>query len=411
MNIPTIPKQSCEIKRQMLIYLALGLTVGFLVAFVVAFACHLIRFRPDPFTALSVVASREALIYEAGENSWIASLPQDVQVRNDNGIGFRRLEIRYKSGAPGMMRYHYLTSLGWPQPIFSSGSPWLGRYCESDSPSLDWDEWSCAKVLAGDSSTTLHWAGIIFDTLTFGLPICAAAMWLRRSWGWPSVVLTVITVAWWLGLTAPALGVFDFVYCANGSRTPTGVVPEISKDSLGICHSGGTPRPENYVPWHDVSFIAASPEDFARRTGSDPFPPPPEGWNAYWGQEVCGFMMSHRLQEYLKTDPNHSVDGFEPVVRYGESVSAGWPMETFSKGDSTHPVLAVSDLSHLDVQWLLWLVNLAVLSAALAIICYPVMRIIRRWRRVAPGQCTTCRYSLNGSAICPECGHAFPSKR
>jgi hypothetical protein len=120
---------------------------------------------------------------------------------------------------------------------------------------------------------------------------------------------------------------------------------------------------------------------------------------------VCGFMMSHRLQEYLKTDPNHPVDGFEPVVRYGESVSAGWPMEAFSKGDSTHPVLAVSDLSHLDVQWLLWLINVAVLSAGLALICYPV-GIIRRWRRVAPGQCTTCRYSLNGSAICPECGRA-----
>ena len=116
-------------------------------------------------------------------------------------------------------------------------------------------------------------------------------------------------------------------------------------------------------------------------------------------------MMSHRLQEYLKTDPNHPVDGFEPVVRYGESVSAGWPMEAFRKGDSTHPMLAVSDLSHLDVQWLLWLVNVGALSAGLAIICYPV-RIIRRWRRVAPGQCTTCRYPLNGSAICPECGRA-----
>ena len=394
--------------KKFLAYLSLCFVFSLLTVIIVAFACHLIRFRPNPFMA-GVLGSREAVIHDANEDLFLASLPSDVEVQDDNGLGFRRVEIGLnpsRLGPRGIIRRHYLTTLGWPQKIFSNGSPWLGRYRESDIGLSNVDDWLSVRIMTGGFSTVFHWSGILFDTLTFGLPICAAAMWLRRSWGWPSVVLTVITVAWWLGLTAPALGVFDFVYCANGSRTPTGVVPEISKDSLGICHSGGTPRPENYVPWHDVSFIAASPEDFARRTGSDPFPPPPEGWNAYWGQEVCGFMMSHRLQEYLKTDPNHPVDGFEPVVRYGESVSAGWPMEAFSKGDSTHPALAVSDLSHLDVQWLLWLVNVAVLSAALAIICYPVMRIIRRWRRVAPGQCTTCRYPLNGSAICPECGRA-----
>ncbi len=394
--------------KKFLAYLSLCFAFSLLTVIIVAFACHLIRFRPNPFMA-GVLGSREAVIHDANEDLFLASLPSDVEVQDDNGLGFRRVEIGLnpsRLGPRGIIRRHYLTTLGWPQKIFSNGSPWLGRYRESDLGLSNVDDWLSVRIMTGGSSTVFHWSGILFDTLTFGLPICAAAMWLRGSRGWPSVVLAVITVAWWLGLTAPALGVFDFVYCANGSRTPTGVVPEISKDSLGICHSGGTPRPENYVPWHDVSFIAASPEDFARRTGSDPFPPPPEGWNAYWGQEVCGFMMSHRLQEYLKTDPNHPVDGFEPVVRYGESVSAGWPMEAFSKGDSTHPVLAVSDLSHLDVQWLLWLINVAVLSAGLALICYPVMGIIRRWRRVAPGQCTTCRYPLNGSAICPECGRA-----
>ena len=393
--------------KKFLAYLSLCFAFSLLTVIIVAFACHLIRFRPNPFMA-GVLGSREAVIHDANEDLFLASLPSDVEVQDDNGLGFRRVEIGLnpsRLGPRGIIRRHYLTTLGWPQKIFSNGSPWLGRYRESDIGLSNVDDWLSVRIMTGGSSTVFHWSGILFDTLTFGLPICAAAMWLRGSRGWPSVVLAVITVAWWLGLTAPALGVFDFVYCANGSRTPTGVVPEISKDSLGICHSGGIPRPENFVPWHDVSFIAASPEDFARRTGSDPFPPPPEGWNAYWGQEVCGFMMSHRLQEYLKTDPNHPVDGFEPVVRYGESVSAGWPMEAFRKGDSTHPMLAVSDLSHLDVQWLLWLVNVGALSAGLAIICYPV-RIIRRWRRVAPGQCTTCRYPLNGSAICPECGRA-----
>ena len=393
--------------KKFLAYLSLCFVFSLLTVIIVAFACHLIRFRPNPFMA-GVLGSREAVIHDANEDLFLASLPSDVEVQDDNGLGFRRVEIGLnpsRLGPRGIIRRHYLTTLGWPQKIFSNGSPWLGRYRESDIGLSNVDDWLSVRIMTGGSSTVFHWSGILFDTLTFGLPICAAAMWLRGSRGWPSVVLAVITVAWWLGLTAPALGVFDFVYCANGSRTPTGVVPEISKDSLGICHSGGIPRPENFVPWHDVSFIAASPEDFARRTGSDPFPPPPEGWNAYWGQEVCGFMMSHRLQEYLKTDPNHPVDGFEPVVRYGESVSAGWPMEAFKIGDSTYPIMAVSDLSHLDVQWLPWLANVGALSAGLAIICYPV-RIIRRWRRVAPGQCTTCRYPLNGSAICPECGRA-----
>jgi len=213
-------------------------------------------------------------------------------------------------------------------------------------------------------------------------------------------------VAWWLGLAIPALGIFDYVYCATGSRTPKGVLPEISSTSLGICQLIGE-RP-NFVAWRKLTIQVTNPAEFALQTGSDPIPLPAAG-SKYEGLEVCGFAMSVRTQVYRTPLSGHPDEEYQTVA--GESMSAGWPMEAFKIGDSTHPIMAVSDLSHLNVQWLPWLANVAVLSAGLAIICYPVMRIIRRWRRVAPGQCTTCRYPLNGSAICPECGHTFPSKR
>ena len=390
--------------KKFLAYLSLCFVFSLLTVIIVAFACHLIRFRPNPFMA-GVLGSREAVIHDANEDLFLASLPSDVEVQDDNGLGFRRVEIGLnpsRLGPRGIIRRHYLTTLGWPQKIFSNGSPWLGRYRESDIGLSNVDDWLSVRIMTGGFSTVFHWSGILFDTLTFGLPICAAAMWLRGSRGWPSVVvsrsLAVITVAWWLGLVIPALGILDYVYCANGSRTPKGVLPEMS---LGLCTFKGQ-RPEYSLPWCELTIDVTNPLEFARRTGNDPIQFP-AGESEYQGREVSGFAMSHRTQDLLKPDPDHPAEEYYFAVRIGESMSAGWPMEAFKIGDSTYPIMAVSDLSHLDVQWLPWLANVGALSAGLAIICYPV-RIIRRWRRVAPGQCTTCRYPLNGSAICPECG-------
>ena len=422
--------------KKFLAYLSLCFTFSLLTVIIVAFACHLIRFRPNRFMA-GVLGSREAVIHDANEDLFLASLPSDVEVQDDNGLGFRRVEIGLnpsRLGPRGIIRRHYLTTLGWPQKIFSNGSPWLGRYRESDIGLSNVDDWLSVRIMTGGSSTVFHWSGILFDTLTFGLPICAAAMWLRGSKGWPSVTvrraLTMTAVAWWLGLAIPALGIFDYVYCATGSRTPKGVLPEISSTSLGICKLIGERRitiadtytmvggysgtnyvgpgwyqaaPIEFVAWRKVTIQVTDPAEFALQTGSDPIPLPAAG-SKYSGLEVCGFAMSVRTQVYRTPLSDHPDEEYQTV--FGESMSAGWPMEAFKIGDSTYPIMAVSDLSHLDVQWLPWLANVGVLSAGLAIICYPVMRIIRRWRRVAPGQCTTCRYPLNGSAICPECGWA-----
>jgi len=90
-------------------------------------------------------------------------------------------------------------------------------------------------------------------------------------------------------------------------------------------------------------------------------------------------------------------------TRFGDEVSAGWPLQAFSKGDSTYQIFFVSDLSHLDVKWLPWLVNVTVLLAGCAIICY-TRGFIRRRRRTARGSCLVCGYQLAGATTCPECG-------
>ena len=92
-----------------------------------------------------------------------------------------------------------------------------------------------------------------------------------------------------------------------------------------------------------------NPLEFARRTGNDPIQLP-AGESKYEGREVSSFAMSHRTQDLLKPDPDHPAEEYYFAVRIGESMSAGWPMEAFNIGDSTHPIMTVSDLSHLNVQ-------------------------------------------------------------
>ncbi len=396
--------------KKSLVFLSFCFTFGLLTSIVILVACHFIRFRPNPILAFERLGSREALVHDAKYDPLFIALPPSVELSNDNGIGFRRIEIRHQprwSVPQKIMKCHYLTTLGWPQAIFSSGSQWLGRYREDDSSSLNVDDLFSARVVTGGSPISLHWSGIFFDTLTFSLPICVVALWVRGPRRWPENrvlhTIAVIMFAWWLGLAIPALGVLDYVYCENGSSTPKGILPKISETSLGLCQLVGK-EPENFT-WRNISTWTKTPSDFAQRTGSDPIQLSAQEWDSYDGIEVCGFAMSERTQMYFKPDPEHPAGGYNLVVRSGESMSAGWPMQAFRKGDSTHPILTVSDLSHLDVQWLPWLGNVAVLSAGPAVVFFTT-GFIRRRRRAARGQCLACGYRLNGAMICPECGWA-----
>lgn len=403
--------------KKFLAYLSLCFAFSLLAAIMVAIACYGVRFRPSETAVLGVFlgVDESALTHYAVDDLWIASLHSGAEVSSsDCGVGFKRLVICTQTDSPKhTASLHFLTTLGWPQPIVSTGSEWLGRYDVNEFPNRTLQEIPIDPAPAIDGpATKLLWSGIIFDMITFGLPLLAVALWTSRLANRSAVALrrsiTVTAVAWWIALVIPALGILDFYYCKNGSMSPKGFLPEISATSLGLCQVVG--KMPAHIPWRNISIRAKTPAEFSQRTGSDPIqlPAGERNFNSYNGEEICGFAMCERTQDYLKPLPNFPSNPTEvtEVVRRGESVLAGWPMRAFSKGDATHHIFCVNDLSHLDVQWLLWFINVAVLSSGLAIICYSVVEIIRRWRRVAHGQCTTCRYLLNGSAICPECGRA-----
>jgi hypothetical protein len=262
-------------------------------------------------------------------------------------------------------------------------------------------------AMTGGPATTFHWSGIIFDTITFGLPLLVLTMLMPKFAQQQSIrvrrTAVVIAAGWWLCLAIPAVGVFDLCYCPRGSTDANGVLPQFALDlmncSIDFCRLTGEKSARRVL-----SFYTRNPTELTEWANNHLTPPTANEGRSFESTEIRGFAVSKGTQSYLKPHPDYP-DKAKIVIRCGESMSAGWPLQAFTKGDFTYRIFFVSDLSHLDVQWLPWLGNVTVLSSGLAIICYPV-GIIRRWRRIAPGQCTTCRYPLNGSTICPECGRA-----
>jgi hypothetical protein len=398
-------------KLKLIVRVTYCLTFGFLIVMIVAFLCRWFLVRPSQSEiSLNLAYSGADLARCVGGDAWVAALSPDAEVLNDHGIGFRRLEIRYRqaSSVRGNISRHHLTTLGWPQPIFSSGSEWLGRCGTCDLLLWDLDETLVDRTaMTGGPATTFHWSGIIFDTITFGLPLLVLTMLMPKFAQQQSIrvrrTAVVIAAGWWLCLAIPAVGVFDLCYCPRGSTDANGVLPQFALDlmncSIDFCRLTGEKSARRVL-----SFYTRNPTELTEWANNHLTPPTANEGRSFESTEIRGFAVSKGTQSYLKPHPDYP-DKAKIVIRCGESMSAGWPLQAFTKGDFTYRIFFVSDLSHLDVQWLPWLGNVAVLSSGLAIICYPV-GIIRRWRRIAPGQCTTCRYPLNGSAICPECGRA-----
>ena len=356
-----------------------GIACVMATVIMVTFLCHAIRFRPDQSErSLNIAYSGEVLSHYASGDPWAAALSPKAEVASDHGIGFRRMEIRQRPDqhVPKNITRHYLSTLGWPQPIVSSGSEWLGRYHESDLPMWALDDSVIDHApMSGGPSTTLHWSGIIFNVITFGLPFLAVAMWVSRRASWSSLVLSrgvvIVAAAWWVGLTIPAVGIFDYVYCPIGSMTAKGVFPdfwsllEVTKGEKAI----GRP----------MSFYTTSPEEFSSRTGCNLIPLSPDGWRFLDGYEAHGFAVTKRTQRKYLLDPEMPSQ-IQPLIVWVESTTAGWPIEAFGNGDSSQSIFEVSDLSHLDVQWLPWLANVAMLSAMLLMVFYIPMHVFGRIR-------------------------------
>ena len=397
--------------------------IGLSTALGTALVCHAIRLRPTEWDRYAFIPDQIACY--AGSDSWLATLPTEFPVgsvlSNDCGVGFRQITLllpkNLQASPPTYTTHHLLTTLGWPQPIFSTGSNWLGNCGEFRLPV---NGGLVTHVIHTDpfleappSATTLHWSGIIFDTITFGLPVLALMM------AFPIVgrfgilsrrAIVIVTASWWLAIAYPAMGVFNLFHNVQGQTF------HAKSDSTAIrtipLQIGQGIISHTSEIWFPV--VTDTKRESADSIRFEKVLTLSEEWIPIEGEswEITPRQCSPSLWDFAVSWREYNYRVPHPIfwLREGEEVLAGWPMQAFSKGDGTYRIF-LSDLSHLDVQWFPWLANVTVLSSGLAIICYPVMRIIRRWRRVAPGQCTTCRYSLNGSAICPECGHACPSKR
>ena len=392
----------------------LCMAIGLLLAIGTAFICYIACLRPTERGRHEF--SPDQVACYAGDGSWLATLPLEFpkysELSNDCGFGFRQITLllptSLQTNPPTYTAQHLLTTLGWPQPIFSSGSDWLASthfHFPTRGHTFPVEIHPNLVPQTNPSATTLHWSGIIFDTITFGLPVLAFMMMtttvISRTGVWLRRAVLIVTASWWIAIALPSIGMFTLFHTAQGNG-------ENDEYSFRIIPSAAGQQiiPYAHEEWHPVVTDGEQEPDTQLTYKFKKVSTASDEWMLDQILEMqaiqcdpplCDFAVSWR--QHLHKSPH-----LKFTVRIGDVVVAGWPVRAFSKGDGTF-LMFVNDLSQLDVQWLAWLANVTVLSSGLAIICYPV-GIIRRWRRVAPGQCTTCRYPLNGSAICSECGRA-----
>ncbi len=357
----------------------------------------------------------------AGDGSWLATLPLEFsrgsELSNDCGIGFRQVSLLVPQGSQEnpspYIAHHLVTTLGWPQPIFSTRSNWLQR-TEFKHPtrgrSYHMEVCVAPDSEPGGSATTLHWSGIAFDTISFGLPALVLLMMtpavVGRTGVWVRRTVVIVTAAWWLALVYPAWCVYELfdgvglacpLYGMHPqlelkllpSKTGQRITPQFSEEWLPVVHDWEK-EPDARLKFEFEKVSTASqvwvPEEVWEQSLSRCHP-----------ESLALSELAVSWREY-----NYKMSHLIFQVRWAEEILAGWPMWSFSKGDGTYR-LFVTDLSHLDVLWLPWLVNVSAMTAGVAAI-YSVVVFIRHHRRRVPGHCSNCRYPLNGAAICPECG-------
>ena len=356
---------------RLLALLTLCVAFGAIVALGTALGYHFASVRLDPSTRYALYIGADLpLSCRAG---WPPEIPSRAQVLADCGVGFTRLEIRWKRGEATDLPVSrcFMTTLGWPQPLFSSGFEALGRYGAIDLPGWTLADDALDRLVATPAPrTTMNWSGFLFDIVTFSLPLLATAVWIPRLGGSLAArtkwTVNIATAAWILGLILPELGLIS-----SGPGYPA------------------LTRTASY----------STPEEFGVRETIQLFTPSTDSSSRYQGFEASNFAVSWRCQNLLIV----SSDGASAAVqRRGEIMTAGWPFRAFVAGDSTSTLLPIGDLSHLRVHWLRWLMNFAVLAAMLATAFIPnwVRRRMRRMR----GQCLVCGYPLGSGAVCPECG-------
>jgi len=353
---------------------------GAVIAAAAAILCLLASVQLDPATRHSIHAA--SVLWPAYRNAWPLGVPDDAQVLACSGVGYTGFEVRWKSGeaADSRISRFFVTSLGWPQPVLSTGSESIGRYSAVDLPgwTLANDELVRASPSPGPT-TTVNWPGVLFNSVTFGLPLLAIAVWfprLVRAVGSKSRwMITVAAVAWTLALVLP-----EWVLVSARASGP------------------GYPALTRRTAY-------SKPEDFFVQ-GFDLFTPADDSSERFQGFEATDFAVTYRCQSLLRLN---SDGNSASVLRRGEVMSAGWPFRAFVAGDATTQLVPASDLSQFEVRWLSWFVNVALFGLALAVFFAPAG--VRRMRRHLRGQCLGCGYPLGGGSICPECGRASSPRR
>lgn len=359
---------------RLLALLTLCVACGAIVALGTALWCHFASVRLDPSTRYALYIGAD--LPPSCRAGWPPEIPSRAQVLADCGVGFTRLEIRWKRGEATDLPVSrcFMTMLGWPQPLFSSGSEALGRYGAIDLPGWTLADDALDRSVATPAlRTTMNWSGLLFDIVTFSLPLLATAVWIPRLGG--SLVartkwtVTIATAAWILGLILPELGLISMWLSGRGYFALT----------------------------QTASY--STPEEFGVRETIQLFTPTSDSPEYYQGFDASNFAVSWRCQDLLIL----SSDGASAAVkRRGQIMTAGWPFRAFVAGDSTSTLLPTGDLSHLRVHWLRWLMNVFVLAAMLAMFFIPMW--VRRQMRQTRGQCLACGYPLGSRAVCSECG-------
>ncbi len=141
---------------------------GACLLFGAALVCHFACIDLDPATRHAIYLAAD--LPQEARAGWPPDIPGNAQVLADCGVGFTRLEIRWKRGGPTdpLVSRCFMSTLGWPQPLFSSGSEAVGRYDAVDLPG-----WTLTEEKMDRSTeklvpkTTAHWSGLVFSIASF----------------------------------------------------------------------------------------------------------------------------------------------------------------------------------------------------------------------------------------------------